>query len=307
MDFYDNGLFYFVFSISDFSSNESINFYLQIYNPNEYILIDQTQFNLMIAINNNINLYFIIPKGRIHKKYLKYEWYNTNPNMSISIYINSELDSFGVTNHSYREINNISYLINLVNEGKNESILYFSIKFEDEKLFYHLSKYDILRLNVLAPQMIYILNDISDEGFGETVYFNFYDSHFDKTPRVKFFDSNETLDDLPKKLEDFDEEMKIINGYYTCIKRYTRFVLIGIDVSFKQWQYFTFQKIFPNIFVQTNYSRNFSYSFKNFYINKESFHNSNTKILLYSNRSNTIISNSSIFHNNSNFFLLHMI
>ena len=55
-----------------------------------------------------------------------------------------------------------------------------------------------MRLNVLAPQMIYILNDISDEGFGETVYFNFYDSHFDKTPRVIFFDSNETLDDLPK-------------------------------------------------------------------------------------------------------------
>ena len=73
----------------------------------------------------------LIPKGRIHKKYLKYEWYNTNPNMSTSMYINSELDSFGVTNHSYREINNISYLINLVNEGKNESILYFFIKFED--------------------------------------------------------------------------------------------------------------------------------------------------------------------------------
>ena len=304
MDFYDKGLFYFVFSISDFSSNESINFILQIYNPNEYILIDKKQFNLMIAINNNINLYFIIPKGRIHKKYLKYEWYNTNPNMSTSMYINSELDSFGVTNHSYREINNISYLINLVNEGKNESILYFSIKFEDEKLFYHLSNYDILRLNVLAPQMIYILNDISDEGFGETVYFNFYDSHFDKTPRVIFFDSNETLDDLPKKLEDFDEEMKIINGSYTCIKRYTRFVLIGIDVSFKQWQYFTFQKIFPNIFVQTNYSRYFSYSFKNFYINKESFHNSNTKILLYSNKYDTIISNSYIFHNGSNFFFI---
>ena len=102
--------------------------------------------------------------------------------------------------------------------------------------------------------------------------------------------------------------MKIINGYYTCIKRYTRFVLIGIDVSFKQWQYFTFKKIFPNIFVQTNSSRYFRrYSSKNFYINKESFHYSNTKILLYSNRSNTIISNSSIFHNNSNFFLLHMI
>ena len=304
MDFYDKGLFYFVFSISDFSSNECINFILQIYNPNEYILIDEKQFNLMIAIHHNINLYFIIPKGRIHKKYLKYEWYNTNPNMSTSMYINSELDSFGVTNHSYREINNISYLINLVNEGKNESILYFSIKFEDEKLFYHLSNYDILRLNVLAPQMIYILNDISDEGFGETVYFNFYDSHFDKTPRVIFFDSNETLDDLPKKLEDFDEEMKIINGSYTCIKTYTRFVLIGIDVSFKQWQYFTFQKIFPNIFVQTNYSRYFSYSFKNFYINKESFHNSNTKILLYSNKYDTIISNSYIFHNGSNFFFI---
>ena len=46
--------------------------------------------------------------------------------------------------------------------------------------------------------MIYILNDISDEGFGETIYFDFYNSRLYKTPRVKFFDSNETLDDLPK-------------------------------------------------------------------------------------------------------------
>ena len=138
----------------------------------------------------------------------------------------------------------------------------------------------------VAPQMIYLLNDISDEGIGETLYFKISGGNFETKPKVKFLNNiNEILNNLPTKLEDFDEEMKIINGNYTCIKRDTKLVLIGINISFREWQYLSFQKIYSDIFVQSNYSRyflNYSYiKLKTFYINKESFTNPNIKIIIF--------------------------
>ena len=107
--------------------------------------------------------------------------------------------------------------------------------------------------------------------------------------------------------------MKIINGNYTCIKRDTKLVLIGINILFREWQYLSFQKIYSDIFVQSNYSRyflNYSYiKLKTFYINKESFTNPNIKIWLYSSENNAIIFDkdkySNLFYNNkSNIYLI---
>ena len=291
MNFYDKGLFYFIFTTSDFS-NKTIFFDLLVYNPNEYFLINRKLFKFAIPIKNNINLFFKFQNYSYPQKYLRYEWYHTNPNYASNIYFNSIFQVSGFTNYSFYEINNSlnDFNIIFINYNKNqnsESILYFLIHFQNEKSIYTLNNNEILYLyHFVAPQMIYLLNDISDEGIGETLYFKISGGNFETKPKVKFLNNiNEILNNLPTKLEDFDDEMKIINGNYTCIKRDTKLVLIGINISFREWQYLSFQKIYSDIFVQSNYSRyflNYSYiKLKTFYINKESFTNPNIKIIIF--------------------------
>ena len=61
----------------------------------------------------------------------------------------------------------------------------------------------------VAPQIIYLLNDISDEGIGETLYFKISEGNFETKPKVKFLNNiNEILNNLPTKLEDLMKKWK---------------------------------------------------------------------------------------------------
>ena len=62
-----------------------------------------------------------------------------------------------------------SFLIYLTNETKIKSL--------DDKL----------TIEVLSPQIIYLLNELSNEGKGETIYFKYTGEKIESNPKIKFY------------------------------------------------------------------------------------------------------------------------
>ena len=295
IDYYGKGDFYFIFS-----SEKEIEINFKIYNPNEYFEILEYPSYINRIIKDNYDFYFKIPLNP-NFKYLHYEFYNTYSISSLYINNNSIIEDVKYFSNDYEIINSGNYIIKLSNKKDNIEESQLSLLFN----FTNTSKIKIIEdkieIKILSPQIIYLLNDISNEGIGENIYFNFT-SKFTLNPRIKFYESNninEIMKTLPKNLNEFEFEMvnsSLQEGIniYNFIKKNKNYVLIGIQIEYNGYQTYNFIKKNLVSLIEVNYYRQFSKNeFKNFKITKKSFTN-NKKLLLHSTKTNSIFFNTSI-------------
>ena len=306
-----NGYFYFVF-VSE--NNESIKTTFLIYSPLGNYSISTEKLRLNTLINDyNEDFYFKNP-FEYNTKYLHYEWYNSHTSLSTSLSFNEMIlnkenyfftDDYSIDEHYFkivlssernRDTENdlfFSFLIYLTNETKIKSL--------DDKL----------TIEVLSPQIIYLLNELRNEGKGETIYFKYTGEKIESNPKIKFYlvgYNDYILKGLPDSLYDFEKEMNRTNddNIFSFINEGYPFVLIGIEVRYYGFTHYTFQKFYPKILIQNNYYKLFNKNEnKIYYINKESFSSSNIQILLFSSKNNTIKFNHDIFYNKeTNIFVI---
>ena len=294
---------------------------LTVYNKNEYYILSENifTFNYTLLSNDNDYVYFKIPPIT---KYLTlhYEWYNSINEYSNSItinnekiidFINSYSDNYEIKDKSKDNIIRINFKTTSINKIKSRILLYLT---ENKKVIYLKNDLKPFKIPILSPQIIYIFNDLSRDDLNENVYYKFTGYQFLSKPRIKFYNTynlDYIINSLPSSIDKFEIDLEFYEKdiyYYNKKTEENKYGLIGIEVPFSNLNEYSFQKTdFPRLITSSFKKIFLKNETKDYYINYTSFKNNNSKILLFTNRSDIISFNGDYltkFYNKGNSYLI---
>ena len=316
--------FYITFYVSSFFYEEVIDmkYTFQVYNPKKYYLITNDTFKLKLGIIENITFHFKYDKKQFDKKYINYDWHNDKINVKCRInFKNNGNDNDNEYKISYRGYKQYDYnkeyeiIFDCINNSTEYSLLNLFIYLSDDSSIKQIQNNNTINsFIIVSPNIVFLYNNITDEGIGEIITYNLTLRKQKIQPKILF---NETVD--------FDEIIKIKNlnifekmnssekDIFSLTKKEKNFVIIGIEInnddSFESMnETLTYQKIQKDILVLNNYEKVFiskeKEEIKKFIITKESFL-THLKIVLYSTKNTTIFfKNINFTNNNTNIFII---
>ena len=297
--------FYITFYLEYFETpNKDLKFRFQLYNPTNYYLINNESFKLEVGIIENIIFHFKIPAKKFNKKYINYDWFNEKDYVKCRIIFknSSDKDEYKKSYRGYEE-----YDYNKDYEIKYDCINQYTKKYSQLKLLIYLSddlsiktiKNDFEKNSfiIVSPNIVFLVNNITDEGIGETItYMITYNKN--KMHQKYLFNDSIYYENITKmnNLDSFETMDTLDNNHFSLIKKKNNFVIIGIEFdedNFEPMNELIYQKIQKPIEVSNDYEKVFNSNIndtKKFIINQNSFLSNkiNASIVIYSSKNSTI-------------------
>ena len=329
---FGKGKFYITFYLNidhevDDIKNIDLKFKFQLYNPQKYHLIKNETFKLEVGIIENITFHFKVLAKKFNKSYINYDWLNDKNNVKCKINFiissnadNKYKDEYEISKRGYEKYDyNKDYEITfhcINNSTKKYSLLKLLIYLSDDLSIKEIKNdYKKNSFIIVSPNIVFLFNNITEEGIGEIIKYNLTLSKKNIQPKVLFTESID-YENITNRtdLSGFEKMDILDNNIFTLIKQENNFVIIAIEFDKYNFEpmneILTYQKIFQTtVPVLGNYTREFNLNkddIKEFIINEESFFsNHNITILIYSTKNSTIFFENLDFDNrNTNIFII---